>query len=147
MPEQRRRGVLLTTTLILGASAAAWLLARFLSRAPAPADPNRELQRIVSEFVEKDRAVRNCVLSVTSRDGSWEWSGAAGIAHDGPRAPMTEDTPIYIASVTKLYTATAVMLLSEKGSLSLDDPVAKHLPQELIHGIHVYGGRDYSNEV
>jgi D-alanyl-D-alanine carboxypeptidase len=147
MPEQRRRGVLLTTTLILGASAAAWLLTRFLFRAPPPADPNRELQRIVSEFVQKDRAVRNCVLSVMSGDGSFEWSGAAGIAQEGRRAPMTVDTPIYIASVTKLYTATAVMLLLEKGSLSLDDPVAKYLPQELIHGIHVYGGRDYSNEV
>jgi D-alanyl-D-alanine carboxypeptidase len=60
---------------------------------------------------------------------------------------MTSDTPIYIASVTKLYTATAVMLLMEKGALSLDDPMAKYIPAGLIHGIHVYNGKDYSAEI
>ena len=60
---------------------------------------------------------------------------------------MTGDTPIYIASVTKLYTATAVMLLVEKAALSLDDPMAKYLPYEVIHGIHVYNGKDYSADI
>ncbi len=75
------------------------------------------------------------------------WSGAAGIAHENGRVPMASDTPIYVASVTKLYTATAVMLLIEKGALSLDDAMVKYLPKELIHGIHVYNGKDYSAEI
>ena len=33
------------------------------------------------------------------------------------------------------------------GSLSLDDPMAKYLPSELINGIHVYDGKDYSAEI
>jgi CubicO group peptidase (beta-lactamase class C family) len=139
--------IVLVAILILGAGTVAWLLARFLFPPPRPADANRELQRILSEFVQKDRAVRNCVLSVMKGDGSFEWSGAAGIAQESGRAPMTSDTPIYIASITKLYTASAVMLLMERGALALDDPAAKYLPQDLIHGIHVYGGRDYSAEI
>ena len=82
------------------------------------------------------------MLSVLSGHGSLVWSGAAGIAREN--MPMTSDTPIYIASVTKLYTATVVMLLVEKGALSLDDPMAKYLPRELINGIQVYNGKDYS---
>jgi D-alanyl-D-alanine carboxypeptidase len=39
------------------------------------------------------------------------------------------------------------MLLIERGTLSIDDPVAKYLPGELINGIHVYKGKDYSGDI
>ena len=46
-----------------------------------------------------------------------------------PAEPMTEDTIFDLASLTKpLATATAVMQLSEQGSVDLDDPVEKYLP-------------------
>jgi CubicO group peptidase (beta-lactamase class C family) len=60
---------------------------------------------------------------------------------------MTNDTPICIASITKLYTASAIMHLYEKGLLSLDDTMSKYLPDELIKGIHVFKGKDYSYEI
>jgi CubicO group peptidase (beta-lactamase class C family) len=105
------------------------------------------MEYIVSDLVEKDKSVKNCVLSVTKGDGSFSWSGAAGIANQDSQVPMTKDTPIYIASITKLYTATAIMRLYEKGALSLDDLMAKYLPEGLIQGIHVYKGKDYSHEI
>jgi CubicO group peptidase (beta-lactamase class C family) len=108
---------------------------------------NQEMEYLVSGLVEKDKSVRNCVLSVMKGDGSFSWSGAAGIARQDGQVPMTKDTPIYIASITKLYTATAIMQLYEKGALSLDDPIARYLPKELIQCIHVYKGRDYSREI
>jgi D-alanyl-D-alanine carboxypeptidase len=113
----------------------------------SPDDLNVKLERLVSEQVGKGKSVRNCVLSVTKGDGSYSWAGAAGIANEDGQVPMTKDTPIYIASVTKLYTATAVMKLYEEGALSLDDPMSKYLPPDLIRGIHVYKGKDYSNEI
>jgi CubicO group peptidase (beta-lactamase class C family) len=105
------------------------------------------MESLVSGLVEKDKSVRNCVLSVTKGDGSFSWSGAAGIARQDGQVLMTKDTPIYIASVTKLYTATVIMQLHEKGTLSLDDPMSKYLPGALIQGIHVYKGKDYSHEI
>ena len=105
------------------------------------------MQFLVSDLVEKDQSVRNCVLSVMKGDGSFSWSGAAGIARQDGQVLMRKDTPIYIASITKLYTATAIMRLYEKGVLSLDDTMSKYLPKELIEGIHVYKGKDYSNEI
>jgi D-alanyl-D-alanine carboxypeptidase len=108
---------------------------------------NQEMEYLVSGLVEKDKSVRNCVLSVMKGDGSFSWSGAAGIASQDGQVPMTKDTPIYIASITKLYTATAIMRLYEKGALSLDDPMSRYLPKELIQGIHVYKGKDYSHEI
>ena len=108
---------------------------------------NQEMEYLVSGLVEKDKSVRNCVLSVMKGDGSFSWSGAAGIASQNGQVPMTKDTPIYIASITKLYTATAIMRLYEKGALSLDDPMSRYLPEGLIRGIHVYKGKDYSQEI
>jgi D-alanyl-D-alanine carboxypeptidase len=115
-------------------------------RKPA-SDMNDEMQHLVSRLVERDKSVKNCVLSVMEGDGSFSWSGAAGIASQNGKVPMTKDTPIYIASVTKLYTATIIMRLYEKGALSLNDPMSRYLPEELIRGIHVYKGRDYSQEI
>jgi D-alanyl-D-alanine carboxypeptidase len=106
-----------------------------------------QMNALVTVMVQNDNSVRNCVLSVAKGDGSFSWSGASGIAHEKGRVPMTKDTPIFIASVTKLYTATAVMRLYEKGLLSLDDPMSRYLPEELIHGIHIYNGKDYSHEI
>jgi len=106
-----------------------------------------KLEHSVSALIEKDKSIRNCVLAVTKGDGSYHWEGAAGIANQDDQVPMTKNTPIYIASVTKLYTATAIMKLYEEGALYLDDPMSKYLPADLIKGIHVCNGEDYSNEI
>ncbi len=42
---------------------------------------------------------------------------------------MARDTIFWIASMTKPITATAIMMLQEEGLLSVDDPVAKYLPE------------------
>jgi CubicO group peptidase (beta-lactamase class C family) len=108
---------------------------------------DQEMGAIVARFVQNDKSVRNCVLSMMKGNGTLSWSGASGIARENGTAPMTKETPIFIASVTKLYTATAIMRLWEQGKLSLDDPMARYLPEGLIKGIHVYEGKDYSREI
>ena len=42
---------------------------------------------------------------------------------------MRDDNLFWIASMTKPITALAVMMLQDEGKLSIDDPVAKHLPE------------------
>ena len=110
-------------------------------------DLSQGMQYLVSDLVRKDKSVRNCVLSVMKGDGSFSWSNAAGIAREDGQVPMTRDTPFHIASITKLYTATIIMRLYEKGALCLDDPMSRYLPEGLIRGIHVYKGKDYSQEI
>ncbi|NQV74405.1 beta-lactamase family protein [bacterium] len=43
--------------------------------------------------------------------------------------PMTENSGMSIASVSKQFTAMAIMLLVNEGKLSLDDDVRKHIPE------------------
>jgi D-alanyl-D-alanine carboxypeptidase len=114
---------------------------------PSFANVNQELEYIVNDQVKSNKHIKNCLVYVTRGDGSFTWSGAAGIAKQDDQVPMTKDTPIYLASITKLYTAAAIMRLYEQGALALDDPMAKYLPDDLIRGIHVYQGHDYSHEI
>ena len=51
--------------------------------------------------------------------------GLADVEH---RVPVTADTVFEIGSITKQFTATAVLMLVEEGKVALDDPIAKHLP-------------------
>ena len=119
----------------------------WLAAPPSGATIEQELENIVKSTAGNDKPIKNTVLSVMKGDGSFAWSGAAGIAKQCCRTAMTKDTPIYIASITKMYTAAAVMLLYEKGELALDDPTAKYLPEDVIRNIHVFDGHDYSNEI
>ncbi|HEV8721468.1 MAG TPA: serine hydrolase domain-containing protein [Candidatus Binatia bacterium] len=51
--------------------------------------------------------------------------GFANLEHD---VPATPDTVFELASVTKQFTATAIMALVEEGKIKLDDPINRYLP-------------------
>ncbi|MUL41975.1 serine hydrolase [Streptomonospora sp. PA3] len=53
----------------------------------------------------------------------------AGYGHDSAGRPVTEDTPMMVASLAKSMTAMAVMRLAEAGEVDLDAPVRRYLPR------------------
>lgn len=104
-----------------------------------------KLQKMLGELSARP-GNPHAVLALESADGSFAWSGAAGDATvDG--APMTAATPYFIASVDKLYIATATLRLAEQGSVRLDEPIATYLPDSLWRAIHVLEGVDRSAEI
>jgi CubicO group peptidase (beta-lactamase class C family) len=56
------------------------------------------------------------------------WVGARGVANLATGEPITPDTVFDIASVSKQFTATAILLLAEAGKLTLNDPLSQHMP-------------------
>ncbi len=56
------------------------------------------------------------------------WAKGYGVSDLSTGAPMTPETVFRAGSITKLFTATAVMHLRDAGKLRLDDPVSRHLP-------------------
>jgi methyl acetate hydrolase len=57
------------------------------------------------------------------------FAGASGVRDTALGAPMTTDTVVWIASMTKAVTAACAMQLVEQNRLSLDAPIATVLPQ------------------
>ena len=61
------------------------------------------------------------------RDGSLEWFFGHGVADIGSKEPITRDTVFRIGSITKTFTAVAVMQLWEQGLVDLDAPANDYL--------------------
>lgn len=88
---------------------------------------SRELQR---RTLEAQRRWRSPGVSVgVVRDGELVFAGHVGAARlgDSP-TPATDDTQFMIGSVTKTFTALAVMSLRDEQRLSLDDELGAYLP-------------------
>jgi methyl acetate hydrolase len=56
------------------------------------------------------------------------YEGAFGVRTLGEPEPMTPDTVVWIASMTKALTGTAAMQLVEQGKLALDEPIGEVVP-------------------
>ena len=65
-------------------------------------------------------------VAMVALDGKIAWLGTAGEMEPG--VPMRDDAILPLASVGKMFTATAAMILSEREVLSLGDPVSKYIP-------------------
>ncbi len=60
--------------------------------------------------------------------GDTSWSRAAGFADLAAETPYRPDDHVRIASITKSYTATAVLRLVDAGELALDDALQTYVP-------------------
>jgi len=64
------------------------------------------------------------------------YARVVGFADVASRTPADLETRFHIASVTKPFTAAAVLRLAQDGALTLDDPVTAHLPGFPLAGPH-----------
>lgn len=62
------------------------------------------------------------------RDGDRVWRGAAGVADAETGRPVTAGLRHRVGSVTKTFTAAAVLRQVEAGTVGLDAPVSRYLP-------------------
>jgi D-alanyl-D-alanine carboxypeptidase len=82
---------------------------------------------VVAEWLASSGAPSASIAIV--QDGRLAYARAYGAARLNPRVPSTPTARYAIDSVSKEFTAAAVLLLAEQGKLSLDDPVAKWFPE------------------
>jgi D-alanyl-D-alanine carboxypeptidase len=59
----------------------------------------------------------------------------------------SQDRPYHIASIGKVFTATLVFGLAERGLLAVSDPISRYLAPAVLEGLFVYQGNDFSAQV
>jgi CubicO group peptidase (beta-lactamase class C family) len=64
------------------------------------------------------------------------WSSSRGYADLASQKPMTADTVLNVASISKTVTGTSLMMLVEQGKLDLDRDVNDYLPFTVRHPAH-----------
>jgi methyl acetate hydrolase len=80
------------------------------------------------------------VVALAAGHGGVIYEGAAGRRAADAEDPITPDTMLRIASMTKMVTTTAALQLRERGMLDLDAPVAAYRPE--FASLQVLGGFD-----
>jgi CubicO group peptidase (beta-lactamase class C family) len=139
--------VILITTLLIAPLAQAQKRVATGTAPPSEfKDPERK-QKLAAAFPEIEKLFQasaermpGAVMGIIV-DGELVWIKTAGVreasgnANDATtgsvtnKAPVTPDTVFRIASMTKSFTAMAILKLRDEGKLSLDDPAARYVPE------------------
>jgi CubicO group peptidase (beta-lactamase class C family) len=88
----------------------------------------QELTRKVDALMQAYQGEVPGASVLVLRDGAPLIRRAYGLADLAPRTPATPATNYRLASMTKEFTAAAVLLLAQEGRLSLDDVLTRWLP-------------------
>ena len=122
----------------------------FLMNSPAlTAQASPAVDQIFAAYNTADSP--GCALGVI-QDGNFIYRKGYGQASLELGVPLSPESVFYMGSVSKQFTAASIVLLSERGSLSLDDDVRKYIPElpdyghtitlrEMLH--HTSGLRDF----
>lgn len=111
------------------------ILAGYHIPSNAQSQQENDLQTIISEFGNKikkdveDDNVKGSISAVIVKGDQIIWSGAYGLS-DIDNKTKADSTTIYrTGSISKSFTAFLMMQLVEEGTIKLNDPIEKYLPE------------------
>jgi D-alanyl-D-alanine carboxypeptidase len=91
-----------------------------------PADVTQQIDKLVTDTLARTGVPSASVAIV--KDGQIAYVKTYGDAKLDPKTPAALGMRYSIGSISKQFTAAAILLLQEQGKLSLDDKVAKYIP-------------------
>ena len=113
------------------------LLTALLLTSCDSSDPNptpTTISEVIETYLDETQLDHEAGLSVLVRkDGQRVFQGSRGVAHLEGRAPLSDRTAFRLASVTKPFTALAIMRLVERETLELDEAITDYLPELPAH--------------
>ena len=89
-----------------------------------------QLPKLLDEAIQKHTQNGEPGIALRiEKDGKVLYSSGHGLADTKTRAPITPNTNFRMASVSKQFTAMAILLLEQDGKISMDDPLSKFFPE------------------
>ena len=105
---------------------------------------SEQIEYSFRSVVRNDNKVRNAYLLVHSEKLGIDINIAEGNTGEISADPKQAT---HLASVGKLFTATLIGMLHDKGLLDFEDKISEYLDTDLMNGLHIYKGTDYSSEI
>ena len=127
IPQTWRNFALLGLALLSWASLA---LAQKAKPVQAKADLTGELQQILNAEVADNPSLPGEMWHIQAPKQGLNASLAAGLFDRETKRPLESHHVFRVASVTKTFTAAAVLRLAEDGKVKLDDSINLYLPEE-----------------
>jgi CubicO group peptidase (beta-lactamase class C family) len=117
----------LTRSFLATAALSALLCVSSSAQTPSLAPELRDRIDAAARQVLSSTGVPSASIAIV-RDGRLAYAQAYGDASLSPRVPARPEMRYAIGSISKQFTAAAVLLLAEQGKLSLDDKLSRFLP-------------------
>jgi CubicO group peptidase (beta-lactamase class C family) len=96
------------------------------------------VDQIVRETNEK-KNIFGAVFYFSSGDNSIDLLSASG--------NFEPESPYYIASINKLFISSILLKLYADKQIELDDKISAYLPTEVMQGLHIHKGKEYSKNL
>jgi D-alanyl-D-alanine carboxypeptidase len=114
-----------------------------------PTEAAEQITTRLRKRVSSDPRIYNAYLLVHSDRSGFHVNLAEGETWNGlgSKIQSHQDQPVYMASAGKLFTAVLLAILYEQGNLSFEGPLADFLDSDLLDGLHVFKGRDYTRQI
>jgi CubicO group peptidase (beta-lactamase class C family) len=98
--------------------------------AQKPSTDYTDAFRLIERWMEAQREYQHLpgLSASITKDQELIWSKAYGFSNVATKVPSTPSTVYSICSISKLFTAIAIMQLYDEGKLRLDDPISAILP-------------------
>ena len=120
---------------LLGTFALALLAAPAVQAAAASKTSNDDLVRYADQIFSRNYPAGEPGAAVLiAKDGQVLLRKGYGMANLELGVPIRPEMVFELGSITKQFTATAILLLQERGQLSVEDDVTKYLPDYPTHG-------------
>jgi CubicO group peptidase (beta-lactamase class C family) len=97
-------------------------------------NPNAQLDAFILEEMQAENIPG--MATVIVKGGEVVWRKGYGLADVAGNVPVTDSTIFALASVSKLFTGTALMQLAEGGQIDLDGPINAHMPFNVVNPNH-----------
>ncbi|MFL5347105.1 MAG: serine hydrolase [Hyalangium sp.] len=94
-----------------------------------PPPTNALAEKVDSVMAPWSRGETPGAAIIVIQDGRIVLKKGYGLANLASKKPIEPDTAFLLGSVTKQFTAMAVMMLAERGKLKYDDPLSKFFPE------------------
>ncbi len=104
-------------------------------------------QKIFDKFekiVMSDKRIGDALLLIYSDSLNIHWKTA--VSKD-ETSKVDKDHPYHFASVGKTITSVMISVLYEKGLIDFEDRISDYLDADILEGLHVYKGTDYSGDI
>jgi D-alanyl-D-alanine carboxypeptidase len=96
------------------------------AQTPLSPDAKAKIDTVVNQVLSSTKVPSASIAIV--KDGRIAYLQAYGLARLSPPMEATPQMQYSVGSISKQFTAAAVLLLAQEGKLTLDDPVSKYLP-------------------
>lgn len=111
---------------------------------PGPFPELIEAVMYMSPIVMEEFSIAGMTIAIVDAESGFTWTQGFGYADVENQVHVDKNTVFSVASISKTFTAVAVMQLVEEGILDLDTPLIEYLPEFSILPSPELGG-DYRN--